>query len=482
MAYAAWRTVRPLRYLTNRIESLVQVLFEVGLALAVVVATGYWASPYVFSLATAILAAGFARGFGFALRTAGTAIAAVALPYHLEAAEPRLIVTVQWAAELLLIAVVAGYARRLFGEAEEQTVLARQANDLLAQLHDIAQTLPSSLDLDEAVAVTIRDFREHLAPDAMALLVTELAGPDLSVAVAEGVRLGPTVQTTRLPPALARAASEREIVVTTTAPFLHPATTSAVYVPLEARGRLVGVVAAEFERARAVDRATVGALEAVARRAALAIDNARWFTLLRRVGADEERTRIARDLHDRVGQSLASIGFELDRISRAAAGSAVEDDLTVLREEVKGVVTEVRDTLYDLRTEVTPEDGLVDTIAGYLDRVGERTGLRTEFVHHETARLSLRQERELWRIAQEAVTNAVRHAEARTITVEWTHGDDAGTLVVRDDGRGFALDGPMRPDAYGVRGMRERAAAIGGTLSISDADGGGTVVRCTVPA
>src|SRR5258708_34995961 len=91
---------------------------------------------------------------------------------------------------------------------------------------------------------------------------------------------------------------------------------------------------------------------------ALAIDNARWFSRLRTVGADEERTRIARDLHDRVGQSLAFVAFELDRISRQVTGDPVEAELRRLREDVGRVVTEVRDTLYDLRTDVSEREPL----------------------------------------------------------------------------------------------------------------------------
>ncbi|HVM08431.1 MAG TPA: sensor histidine kinase [Acidimicrobiales bacterium] len=455
VAYAALRTVRPLRYVSARIESLVQVLAEVGLTLAVVVATGYWESPYVFALATAILAAGFARGFGFALRTAATAITAVAIPFHVQAADARFLVTVQWATELLLVAIVAGYARRLFGEAEEQTVLARQANDLLAQLHDIAQTLPSSLDLDETVADTVREIRQLLAPNAVAVLLADTTGAGWTVALAEGFRLGATV------------ADPSAIV-------------SDARLDLVARSRTVGVVLLGWDGTPPRRGLTDPDIEALVHRSALAIDNARWFTLLRRVGADEERTRIARDLHDRVGQSLAFVGFELDRISRAASGTDVEPELAELREDVRRVVTEVRDTLYDLRTDVTEEQGLVPTLSTYLDRVADRTGLDVDLDTEETTRLPLRKEREVWRIAQEAVANAVRHAGASMLAVRWYHDDRGGLLEVRDDGRGLPEEGAVRPDAYGVRGMRERAAAIGGRLTVGPAEGGGTLVRCEV--
>ncbi|HEX7167530.1 MAG TPA: histidine kinase [Acidimicrobiales bacterium] len=480
VVYAALRTVRPLRYLTRRIESLIHVLVEVGLSLGVVVFTGFWASPYVFSLVTAILAAGLARGFGFALRTATTAVIAVAIPYHLEDPAARVLDTVQWATELLLVGVVAGYARRLFGEAEEQTLLARQANDLLAQLHEVAQTLPTSLDLTETVADAITDLRRRFPVDVVAVLLRDDAGAPWSVAAAEGVRLAAAVEDSHLPASARTAAREQRTVRADEGPFLSAGAVAGVYVPLEARARPVGLLAIETVDASRLTAREVAEAEAVAHRAALAIDNARWFTLLRRVGADEERTRIARDLHDRVGQSLAFVGFELDRISRAASGQAVEDDLLRLREDVRQVVADVRDTLYDLRTDVTERQGLAATLEGFVDRIAERSRIVVELDSQELVRLPIRQERELWRIAQEAITNAVRHARPHRVSIRW-HCDGKGALLeVSDDGAGMPPDEAVRPDAYGVRGMRERAAAIGARLTITPVAEGGTRVRCEV--
>ena len=490
IVYAAARTIRPLRYLTDRTGSLVQVFLEVGLSLAIVVGTGFWDSPYVFCLATAILAAGFARGFGFALRTAIAAVLAVALPYHLEDPAPRLLVTVQWGGELLLVGIVAGYARRLFGEAEEQDVLARQANDLLAQLHELAQTLPTSLDLDDTVRQAVAELRDRFPIDVAAVLLRDTAtpahAPSWMVANAEGVRLPPSLGDDELPPAARAAAREARTVHDYKGPFLAEDARVAVYAPLLARSRPVGLLALEAFDPSRLTTAEASATETVSHRAALAIDNARWFTLLRRVGADEERTRIARDLHDRVGQSLAFVGFELDRLARAAAaGNAVEGDIADLREDVRRVVAEVRETLYDLRTDVTDRHDLVEALTTFLDRVADRTGLAVDLDHEQTARLPLRQERELWRIAQEAVTNATRHAEPARISVRWYCDGQRAVLEVRDNGRGLptADDGSAiapRPDAYGLRGMRERAAAIGARLTIGAADGGGTLVRCEV--
>ena len=492
VAYAVLRTVRPLRYLTGpqATTGLLDVLAEVALSLAVVVATDYWSSPYVFCLASAIVAAGFARGFGFAIRTACTAIAAVAIPYHLQVEAAQTGTTIQWGGELLLIALVAGYARRLFGEAEEQSALARQANDLLTQLNAVAQTLPASLDLGETVDATIAELRGLFPVEVVVVLLWEDASDSWTVAAAEGMR-PPVVVTTPTLPAAARDAVIAQRPTRTPADarprdaLAGDDVTAGIYLPLLARDRLVGVIAIESRSPTPLTDRHLELGAGVAAQAALALDNARWFQRLRTVGADEERTRIARDLHDRVGQSLAFVSFELDRISRHAAdGSPVQRELEQLRGEVRNVVTEVRDTLYDLRTDVSERKDLVATLGEFLDRIQERhPGLDVRFDFVADRRLPLRQEREIWRVAQEAVTNALRHADSTIIRVTWRCDDAGAVLEVVDGGVGLPESTRMRPDAYGIVGMRERAAAIGGRLELTAPDDGkGTLVRLEVAA
>src|SRR4029077_2845519 len=153
--------------------------------------------------------------------------------------------------------------------------------------------------------------------------------------------------------------------------------------------------------------------------AALALDNARWVARLRPVRGAEERTRLARELHDRIGQSLAYVAFELDRILKRAEGQTVHSDLERLRADVRSVVGEVRETLYDMRTDVTETRGLVDALEGFLGRVRDRAHIETSFRHQEDARLPVPQEREMWRIAQEAISNVERHARASHLNVQW---------------------------------------------------------------
>jgi signal transduction histidine kinase len=254
-----------------------------------------------------------------------------------------------------------------------------------------------------------------------------------------------------------------------------------MYAVLPARGAIIGLLSVEHEAIDHFDERNLELLAGFAEPAALAVDNARWFGRLRTVGAEEERNRIARDLHDRIGQSLAYLAFELDRIVKAGArDDDVRPALGELREDVRTVIREVRDTLYDLRTDVSDEQGFLDTLELFLGRVRERSALEVTVRTEETSRLPLPQERELFRIAQEAIVNVERHAAASHVTVTWRCDGQEALLEVADDGQGFPIGRSGRLDSYGLLGMRERAASIGAALDVDSVPDRGTRVRLTL--
>jgi len=489
-----WRTRHPVRF-ADATSGLLQVLGEAGLIVLGIAATGYWESPFVFSVLTAVAVAGFARGFGFGVRVGLLAVVAVTLPWSLEegfgSAESR--ISLQWSAEVLLVGVVAGYARRISGEADRRQSVAldrlgrlSDANALLYQLHQVTQTLPASLDLDEVLDATIAQLGDLFDYDAMALYVLGDTDHDWHLVRRDGSRPPARMSQTALPVGLQRALRTRTLVHeenldATGGPGLAGSASSGLYAPLLARGSLVGFLALEHKEAHAYSTRDADLLEGFVAPAALAIDNARWFGRLRTVGADEERTRIARDLHDRIGQSLAYLAFELDRIVKNnIRDRTVTEPLGRLREDVRGVIREVRDTLYDLRTEVTDTQSLPATLEGFLQRVQERSGLRVGLRSQETGRLPILQEREMWRIAQEAVTNVERHAQATQVMLTWRSDGVTAMLEVADDGIGFPVGQAGRLDSYGLLGMRERAASIGATLTVQSEPGKGTRIRCAL--
>lgn len=494
-AYNVFRLVFPLKYVSTDTPSLLRVLAEVVLHVMAVVATGYWDSPLVFALITAVMVAGFARGFGFALRVGVASALAVSIPAvagDTPNTGDELRQAVQWTGELILVALLAGYARRVTGEVDRQHTLAldrlgrlTDANLLLHSLHQVTQTLPASLDVDDVLDSTMGRLRDLFDYDGATLILLEESERLWAVARWDGPRPAPTYTLETLPATVVEAVTSQTSVMTgkilPNRPGLSVEMNSGLYAPLLARDHVMGLIALEHSDTHHFRTRDQDLLNGFAEPAALAIDNARWFARLRTVGADEERTRIARDLHDRIGQSLAYLAFELDRIVKSnAKGDDVTKQLERLRTDVRGVIGEVRDTLYDLRTDVTDSQDMSEVLREFLDRVSDRSDLDIRLDSQASGRLPLLQERELWRVAQEAVTNVERHAHASKIAVTWRSDGERAVLIVADDGVGFPSGKVGRLDSYGIIGMRERAASIGAALDIVSEEGTGTTIRCEI--
>jgi signal transduction histidine kinase len=496
-AYTLFRTVRRIDP-SPGLRRMVELVSEAALIGIAVAATGYFESPIAFSLLTAVSVAGFISGFGSALRLAGATTLAIGIPSLTEGIsfQDDIRLVAQWGVELFLVAIVAAYARRISGEADERQAVAldrmgrlADANELLFSLHQVAQELPASLDLDEALDSTIERLRDLLVFDTAAILIFEESDGSWSVARRYGARLPGALLASDLPPPVQRAARgllpvvEVPNALVSSGPGLAHQAVSGLYAPLQARGFLVGVMVVERHQLDPFTERDVELLVGFAEPAALAIDNARWFARLRTVGADEERTRIARDLHDRIGQSLAYLAFELDRIVRKdERGNPVTPDLVGIREDVRGVVREVRDTLYDLRTDVSDERTVPSVLEEFAQRVSDRSGIEVRLRTDETARMPRLQERELWRIAQEAIVNAERHSHGSRIDVFWLSDGREAVIEVRDNGSGMPIGSTGRLDSYGLLGMRERASSIGATLAIDSIPREGVTVRVSLRA
>ena len=154
--------------------------------------------------------------------------------------------------------------------------------------------------------------------------------------------------------------------------------------------------------------------------------------------------------------------------------------LRELRGHVSTAVKDVRNTLFDLRTEVQRNRDLASTAAGFLEQVAQRSGLQTESRFSIGERMPLGVEREVWQIVREAIVNAERHAGGTTIEVIADETPFTIIISVLDDGVGIDATSP-RPDSYGLIGMTERAGRLGATVEALPRAGSGTEVRLTVP-
>jgi two-component system, NarL family, sensor histidine kinase UhpB len=209
------------------------------------------------------------------------------------------------------------------------------------------------------------------------------------------------------------------------------------------------------------------------------LETERGASAARALAAQEgERQRIARELHDEIGQSLTAALLALKRAGDAAPES-LRDDLGAVAETVRGSLDEVRQVARRLRPGVLDDLGLVSAIDALAADVTEASGVPvTVEVDPHLPGLGADAELVVYRIAQESLTNVVRHAGAQAVDLSLRHADaDGVVLTVTDDGCGIG-DGP---EGAGIRGMRERALLVGAELSVGPHDDAGTEVRLWVP-
>jgi two-component system, NarL family, sensor histidine kinase UhpB len=194
---------------------------------------------------------------------------------------------------------------------------------------------------------------------------------------------------------------------------------------------------------------------------------------------EDERSRIARELHDELGQELTAVAMQSERAAQSAPASS-QPTLEEITEAIRQSIDHVRRIARRLRPEALDDLGLVNALISLCRRMSQQSGARIEpDLANKVPSTSPETEVVIYRVAQESLTNAVRHAHASKITLSLAAVDDHITLLVRDDGRG--IDAPLSGDTAGVSGMRERALLIGAQLNIRSHHGTGTEVRLDVP-
>ena len=275
---------------------------------------------------------------------------------------------------------------------------------------------------------------------------------------------------------------------------------SELSVPLAAGGVAIGTLTVGSDRPDAFDKADQQLLLTLADQTALAIENARLYEMAERqqehlralatrlAEAEEtERRRLAQELHDQVGQNLTALGINLKIVqSQVPEGmaDAVRDRLDDSLSLLKQVTQRIRDVMADLQPPVLEDYGLMTALRWYGAQFASRVGVPVDVQGDElTPRLSRPVESVLFRIAQEALTNVAKHAQARRATVTVTADEDLVRLVIADDGIGFDPARAARPDerqSWGLLTMAERAEAVGGHLRVDSSPQQGTQVIAEV--
>jgi two-component system sensor histidine kinase UhpB len=194
---------------------------------------------------------------------------------------------------------------------------------------------------------------------------------------------------------------------------------------------------------------------------------------------EAERARIARELHDEVGQLLTGVVLQLEGLA-AAVPVARREDVAGIQDNVREGVQTVREIARGLRPPALDEFGLRASLVALAEGFGERSGLRVRHrIDPSLPALDAESELALYRVAQESITNVARHSHAHEAELLLRSDDHAVVLTVTDDGRGISTDDMH--SSHGVAGMRERALLVGGGLEIRGREPCGTEVRLTVP-
>jgi signal transduction histidine kinase len=269
-------------------------------------------------------------------------------------------------------------------------------------------------------------------------------------------------------------------------PPAHPDLSGFLGVPVKDGGQVLAIIFAANKVGPAPDAGTQFTardeelLSLFAAHAAIALTNARLSERSRELSVLTERARLARDLHDAVSQKL----FSLRARARAAAVLADRDPARAAA-EMEAVAqlgaeahAELRAVIDGLAPPELGEAGLAESLRRYAVLAGRAHGVAVEFAAAELPPLDEQQEAALYRVAQEALHNALRHAGAGRITVALSRSPRRVILEVTDDGAGFVAGAP---EGLGFASMRGRADAVGGTLTIRAAPGAGTTVRLAMP-
>jgi signal transduction histidine kinase len=262
---------------------------------------------------------------------------------------------------------------------------------------------------------------------------------------------------------------------------------TGLWVPLVVRDRSIGVLAAYDKRGpdpRFGDT-DVRLAETFASRAAVAVDLSERVArnALRRVVAAQEleRQRLARELHDETGQALTSVLLGLraveDKLESPDARAAVAE----VRELVVATLQDVRRLAVELRPKALDDFGLVPALERLTQTFAEQSGIAVDFEAALGAdRLPDEIETALYRIVQESLTNVVKHARARHVSVLLTRKNGSAAAVIEDDGRGFDPR-TVRDGGFGLEGMRERVMLLDGRLEVETSPGAGTTLVVEMP-
>jgi signal transduction histidine kinase len=275
---------------------------------------------------------------------------------------------------------------------------------------------------------------------------------------------------------------------------------SALCVPLVSKDEALGALLVLSAQPGFFTAEHLQLVESIAGPLAIALYNARLYeqvdasrerlqALSRRLleVQEVERRHLARELHDEIGQALTLVKINLGTVQRLLGPSPLASSLDECMATIESALQQVRDLSLDLRPSLLDDLGLVPALRWYVHRQAKLTGLPIEFTADPELERELPADVEIacFRVAQEALTNIMRHAQAEHVSLALEREEDQLTLTVRDDGVGFDVAGALRRSergySIGLLGMQERAHLVGGEIAIKSSPGHGAVIRARFP-
>lgn len=457
---------------------LVAVLESVACVGAVLQSGGASSPLFPYLLAPAF-SAGLLTGVPGALLPPGFAGLTLVIAGELEdRGDTFATASAQWVMLSLAAGLIAAWIGRLLapaeGAAEQVEASYAAAYRLLAQLRPVARQLSVGLDPVTIAEGLLQTLRSQYEFERGAVMVRTGAGSRLvPLAYLGGGREEWDIDVTGDGPWADAWLTQREQRITRQ---FSGAQGSAVVIPLVIGVRTFGLVGLETAR-RDVGPADAAQMAQVAGEAALRLETAMLFDEVRGVATAEERRRLAREIHDGIAQELSYLGYVVDGLTAEAKehDEGLTDELRSLRREITRIVSELRLSIFDLRSEVDIHGGLGAALSEYVRSVGQQSEMTVHLSLDEAAtRLPAESEAELLRIAQEAITNARKHAEAANLWVTLVVDPPSALLRVEDDGRGL---GTGRHDSFGLSIMRERASRLRTSVEVEPREPRGTRVE-----
>ena len=447
---------------------LAQPLLEIVLIAGLLGAVGERGTPFLPYLTVPALVVGLSLGIrlGLAVALVGSL---TLFATSLVVVDPvsdqtsTLVQNLQWSLLALAVAALAGWSKRLRqGEVGAPEAAYVEAYRLLSELHIVAGQLSLGLDTSTLASALCRDLAAVTGSAENLVAIRGQTGIFHRLTGSGDLPVGEVE--------LSDAWLSGEPVVAA-----GPAGTHLV-LPVRMGDRVVALTMSALGPAAAHDPHLVSLASKAVDRSGSRLASAMLFDEVRHLATQDERLRLARDIHDGIAQDVASLGFFVDDAMHGA-DEVTAVKLKALRGELRKIVSELRLSIFDLRLAADEAITLGTAIGDHTRRVGTLAGLQVHVsIEESSSRLTSAAEHEIMRIAQESMTNVRRHAQATNLWVECHIDAPSFLLRIEDDGSGL---GPSTDASMGLKGIRERTARLGGSVTVQDRAQGGTIVEVT---